>query len=168
MKRTNKKGFTLIELLTVIAILAVILLIAAPVILGVLDKARKNTFKNQVLLYVEGLKQQTALASMGSGYSDLQKGLANDNDDSTSFYAPTSDSTGDAASVDVTVASMNAYVMDNATLSAGTLTVEWTADGYNYYINGMANADYQTKSTSGTSGKINVKNFVIEDIERAD
>ena len=59
------KGFTLIELLTVIAILAVILLIAAPTILGVLDKAKKNTFKNQVLMYVEGLKTQVALNEIG-------------------------------------------------------------------------------------------------------
>ncbi len=61
----NNKGFTLIELLTVIAILAVILLIAAPTILGVLDKAKKNTFKNQVLMYVEGLKTQVALNEIG-------------------------------------------------------------------------------------------------------
>ena len=61
----KNKGFTLIELLTVIAILAVILLIAAPTILGVLDKAKKNTFKNQVLMYVEGLKKQVALNEIG-------------------------------------------------------------------------------------------------------
>mgnify|MGYP004642580793 CR=1 FL=1 len=59
------KGFTLIELLTVIAILAVILLIAAPTILGVLDKAKRSTFKNQVLMYVEGLKTQVALSEIG-------------------------------------------------------------------------------------------------------
>ena len=61
----NNKGFTLIELLTVIAILAVILLIAAPTILGVLDKAQRSTFKNQVLMYVEGLKTQVALSEIG-------------------------------------------------------------------------------------------------------
>ena len=70
----NKKGFTLIELLTVIAILAVILLIAAPTILGVLEKAKKNTFKNQVLLYAEGLKQQVALSQMGK-YGDINISL---------------------------------------------------------------------------------------------
>ena len=61
----KNKGFTLIELLTVIAILAVILLIAAPTILGVLDKAKRSTFKNQVLMYVEGLKNQVALNEIG-------------------------------------------------------------------------------------------------------
>lgn len=66
MKKMNKKGFTLVELLTVIAILAIILLIAAPTILNVLEKAKKNTFKSQVLMYVESLKTQLALSSMGT------------------------------------------------------------------------------------------------------
>ena len=65
----KNKGFTLIELLTVIAILAVILLIAAPTILGVLDKAKRSTFKNQVLMYVEGLKTQVALNEIGQEQS---------------------------------------------------------------------------------------------------
>ena len=65
----KNKGFTLIELLTVIAILAVILLIAAPTILGVLDKAKRSTFKNQVLMYVEGLKNQVALSEIGEEQS---------------------------------------------------------------------------------------------------
>ena len=57
MKRSE--GFTLIELLTVIAILAIILIISIPTILGVLEKSKKNNFKNQVLLYVDGLKKQS-------------------------------------------------------------------------------------------------------------
>lgn len=38
----SKKGFTLIELLAVIVILAVIALIATPIILGVIDNAREG------------------------------------------------------------------------------------------------------------------------------
>ena len=63
----KRKGFTLVELLTVIAILAIILLIASPIILNVLEKAKQNTFKNQVLLYVEGLKQQAVLSGIEEG-----------------------------------------------------------------------------------------------------
>ena len=43
--KMNKKGFTLIELLAVIVILAIIALIATPIILGVIDNARKNSEK---------------------------------------------------------------------------------------------------------------------------
>ncbi len=40
----NKKGFTLIELLAVIVILAIILLIAMPIVLNILDEARRGAF----------------------------------------------------------------------------------------------------------------------------
>lgn len=49
MRQNMKKGFTLIELLAVIVILVIIALIAIPVILGVVDKARKGAFKDSVL-----------------------------------------------------------------------------------------------------------------------
>lgn len=41
--KKNTKGFTLIELLAVIVILAVIALIASPIILSVIDNARKSS-----------------------------------------------------------------------------------------------------------------------------
>jgi type IV pilus assembly protein PilA len=41
-----KKGFTLIELLAVIVILAIIALIASPTIIGLIDNARKESFKS--------------------------------------------------------------------------------------------------------------------------
>ena len=40
----NKKGFTLIELLAVIVILAIILLIAMPIVLNVINEAREGAF----------------------------------------------------------------------------------------------------------------------------
>jgi len=46
--KKRKKGFTLVELLAVIAILAIILLIAVPMILGVIEDARKDSFRNSV------------------------------------------------------------------------------------------------------------------------
>jgi len=42
------KGFTLVELLAVIAILAIIMLIAIPLILGVIEDARKDAFRNSI------------------------------------------------------------------------------------------------------------------------
>ena len=40
--KLNKKGFTLIELLAVIVILAIIMLIATPIILNVVEDARQG------------------------------------------------------------------------------------------------------------------------------
>ena len=45
-EKRNKKGFTLIELLAVIVILAIIALIATPIIVGVINDAKKNAFQD--------------------------------------------------------------------------------------------------------------------------
>lgn len=42
--KRNKKGFTLIELLAVIVILAILILLAMPAVLGLMEKAKKNSF----------------------------------------------------------------------------------------------------------------------------
>ena len=49
----KKKGFTLIELLAVIVILALIALIATPIIVGVIGDAKKNAFKDTAYGIIE-------------------------------------------------------------------------------------------------------------------
>ena len=46
-----KKGFTLIELLAVIVILAIIALIATPIILGIINDAKDSANERSVELY---------------------------------------------------------------------------------------------------------------------
>ena len=63
----NKKGFTLIELLAVIIILAVIALIATPIVLNIVDNARKSANKDSAyglldsakLYYMESLLDES-------------------------------------------------------------------------------------------------------------
>ena len=43
----NKKGFTLIELLAVIVILSILILIALPSVLNIMNKARRDAFKDE-------------------------------------------------------------------------------------------------------------------------
>ena len=52
----RRKGFTLIELLTVIAILAVILLISIPIVINNIGKSKEKSYENQVKLFIEGAK----------------------------------------------------------------------------------------------------------------
>ena len=52
----NKKGFTLIELLAVIVILAIIALIATPIIIGIINDAREEADQRSVELIGSGVE----------------------------------------------------------------------------------------------------------------
>ena len=55
-----KKGFTLIELLAVIVILAIIALIATPIILGIINDARKESNERSAELYASAIRNAIA------------------------------------------------------------------------------------------------------------
>ena len=57
----SNKGFTLIELLAVIVILAIIALIATPMILGVVETARKGAAESSVLGFVDAVEKQVMI-----------------------------------------------------------------------------------------------------------
>ena len=71
MKKMNKKGFTLIELLAIIVILAIIAVITVPIILNIIDEARKGAEKNSVIGYGKAVElaytQYQYEQSLGSG-----------------------------------------------------------------------------------------------------
>lgn len=52
-----KKGFTLIELLAVIVILAIIALIASPIVIGIIEDTRKSGAQSSVVTYMEEMKK---------------------------------------------------------------------------------------------------------------
>ena len=60
----SNKGFTLIELLAVIVILAIIALIATPIILNVIDTARKGAKESSALGYIDAVEKQVMLAEV--------------------------------------------------------------------------------------------------------
>ena len=51
MKKRKKKGFTLVELLAVIVILAIISLIAVPIVLDIINNSKENSKKESIELY---------------------------------------------------------------------------------------------------------------------
>ena len=59
-----KKGFTLIELLAVIIILAIIALIATPIILNVVDDAKKSAAESEANMIVSGINNNCAIKDM--------------------------------------------------------------------------------------------------------
>ena len=56
----KRKGFTLIELLAVIVILAIIALIATPIILGIIEDTRNSSKDESVKLYLDTFKKSIA------------------------------------------------------------------------------------------------------------
>ena len=75
----NKKGFTLIELLAVIVILAIIALIATPIILNMITKARKNAARSSALGYIDAIEYNNGFASIGTeGYTAIESGDVTD------------------------------------------------------------------------------------------
>ena len=65
----KKNGFTLIELLAVIVILAIIALIAIPIILGIINDARRESQKRSIELYASAVKNGIALSQLSTGKS---------------------------------------------------------------------------------------------------
>ncbi len=57
----NKKGFTLIELLAVIVILAIIALIATPIILNMINNARKSAAVDSAYGYIEAVEYNNSM-----------------------------------------------------------------------------------------------------------
>ena len=60
----NKKGFTLIELLAVIVVLAIIALIATPIVMNTIKKSQKGAAERSVENYIEALETAVATAKL--------------------------------------------------------------------------------------------------------
>ncbi len=63
----KKKGFTLIELLAVIVILAIIALIATPMIMGVIDDARKGAAEASANGYIDAVENSPIITLLQNG-----------------------------------------------------------------------------------------------------
>ena len=73
----QNKGFTLIELLAVIVILAIIALIATPIVLNMIANARKSAAKSSTLGYVDSIEYYAGFAQANVDGIDLDGYSAN-------------------------------------------------------------------------------------------
>ncbi|MDD2378266.1 MAG: prepilin-type N-terminal cleavage/methylation domain-containing protein [Bacilli bacterium] len=78
--KMNKKGFTLIELLAVIVILSIIMLIATPAIVGVIEEARQGAAKNSALGYIDAIEKHVMIQEL-KGSADLQNATIDESTD---------------------------------------------------------------------------------------
>jgi len=74
----KKNGFTLIELLAVIIILAIVALIATPIILDVVEDAKKSAAKSEAQMIVSGINNYCATAEMKAQLDDTYTDICDD------------------------------------------------------------------------------------------
>lgn len=70
----SNKGFTLIELLAVIVILAIIALIATPIVLDVIDTAKKGAKESSALGYINAVENQVMFNQVDDTKAPIKAG----------------------------------------------------------------------------------------------
>lgn len=68
----SKKGFTLIELLAVIVILAIILLIATPLVLNVIEGAKKGAFEASAGMVMKAVENEHLREKLNGGTGEIE------------------------------------------------------------------------------------------------
>lgn len=72
--KKNKNGFTLIELLAVIVVLAIIALIATPMVLNTIEQARKGAASSSAYSYVNGVETKLVTYMLKNGGANYEPG----------------------------------------------------------------------------------------------
>lgn len=120
-----KKGFTLIELLAVIIILAIVALIATPIILDVVEDARKSAAESEANMIVSGINSYCANSEMKKQMGTLGDGV----DCSTAKF--------DQETIKKMVNLGNASITGSATFASGQVTaITVVSNGYNVVMTG--------------------------------
>ena len=129
----KNKGFTLIELLAVIVILAIIALIATPMVLGVIDTAREGSAKSAALGYVDAVEKTIMIDQIAeeTSYPAGTYTVTNGNlvSGTTTINV---DLKGDAPDNNSTVTILSSGEVTNATLTFSNIKSDYTMT----YVNG--------------------------------
>ncbi len=132
----KKKGFTLIELLAVIVVLAIIALIATPIVLNLINNAKEGAAKSSATAYVKAVENGVVQELLNS---NDQSYTGKFNVDSTGLKLVSDTDNNKKITVDVSgkLPKENSYVVldENGTVTSGYFTI----DNYNInYSNGVA------------------------------
>ena len=113
----SKKGFTLIELLAVIVVLAIIALIATPMVLNIIDEAKKGAAKNSAYAYIHAVEMKIAMDMVGTD------SVSGDTTITSATYATVKGDKPDAE--DLSLVFSDGIIQENSTISV---------DGYDFKV----------------------------------
>lgn len=120
----SKKGFTLIELLAVIVILAIIALIATPIVLGIIEDARNNAKKRSAELVIQSVELAYSTAFMADGSAPTLEEVKNAFKMDNAKWEENTITTNDKVTCEVTTNSNNLTVDCSEWGNATTSTME--------------------------------------------
>ena len=124
-KIKEKKGFTLIELLAVIVILSILILLAMPSVLRIMENARKNAFETEVRSYFKAA--QTAFAEMAiSNPGNTTLHFQNDSNGDCTEYSP--------CKLDVDGGNMKWYDITVKVADGNEAKYKYELDSGSYYV----------------------------------
>ncbi len=154
MKDSKKRGFTLIELLAVIIILAVIALIAVPLVMSTINDAKKGAAINSAYGFISALENSLATKMIENTNSDFRAGTYSKGNSEGKFYYEILEANGSktSASFDLSVSYKGTDPEEvNLTISEGVVA------GGSIKISGFtltvdANGSVREGSSEGGSG----------------
>lgn len=159
----KKKGFTLIELLAVIVVLAIIALIATPIVLNLINNAKEGAAKSSATAYVKAVENGVVQELLNS---NDQSYTGKFNVDSTGLKLVSDTDNSKKITVDVSgkLPKENSYVVldENGTVTSGYFTID------NYYIvysNGVAKVLSNKEKEQETLKMIDNLNIMLNSME---
>ncbi len=146
--KKSAKGFTLIELLAVIVILAIIALIATPIVLNLIDKARKGAAESSAYAYVNAAEKAAVVTLMDNTGVNLG---------GATCTVQTSTNVLNCASGASSVATLSLDIKGDLPSSGGTITFDengsvtnasFTINGYGVVVDDKGKATVSTTTAT--------------------
>ena len=144
----RKNGFTLIELLAVIVILAIIALIATPIILGIINDAREESNERSIELYASAVRNGIAAYQLRT-WNEVLPGTYN-KDNELPFEVE----------YDGKVDCENIIISEDGKVSLDKCTVNGGTKEYSYGIEENSTAKICELSDEDSNGKYSVGDIV--------
>ena len=151
--KQNTKGFTLIELLAVIVVLAIIALIATPIVLNLIDQARKGAAESDAYAYVKAVETSAVVKMMSTPNLNLAGTTCTVGTDAKTISCKAS---GETAATELTLEIKGTLPASGDTITLGTdgsvASANLNVGGYKVYVGSNGTATVTSEFPTTTPG----------------